>query len=262
MSQDPATQGEDQTAQEQPSKRWFMRVLAAVGALGVLTWAAPYYGPGIAKSTWNTWNSLRKTPLIEWTVSPSPGGRRMTALPISKVGPKQVVCDKDSEDASIRTGFIEADSNRIFVTIEVLRDVVVHFSQVDARVVSTKPPVKGIELNCMGSLNAAVTVKIDLDTRPPTVGYYRLGDDKPRNQLLEKLEQGDKLSIDVQARTKKNLVTWQGEIPLLIDGEEYTIPLTNKDHPFSVTPGPESRLSSKLIKRRYEWTGEAWEGYK
>jgi hypothetical protein len=262
MNQDPsATQEGDQASQERPSaKRWLRRVLAAVGAaigalgaLGVVGWAVDYYAPGITKSAWN---SLRRADAIEWTVSPSPGGRRMTALPISKVGSKQVVCDKDSED------FIEADSNRIFVTIEVQRDVVVHFSQVHARVVSRKPPVKGIELNCLGSLDAEVTVVIDLDTRPPTVGYYRTGDDKPREKLVQKLEQGDKLEIDVQAHTEKNLVTWQGEIPLLIDGEEHTIPLMDKDHPFSVTPGPESRLSAKLIKRRYEWDGETWTGYK
>jgi hypothetical protein len=245
---------EELTSLRGKGRRIAIRALAGVGAL-VFAWAVPYYAPGITGSLGEL---IGRRPPLEWSVQQLGSDSRVTEQPIGAIGSPQVVCDTNSDDPRIRDGFIEGDSNHAIVTIKVRRDVVVHFTGVNVKVLNRRPPLKGNELLCAGGYSPVVTVIIDLDTAPPTVNYYRQDDEKPRRRLLEKLRKGDELTLDVYARTQRNLVTWQGEIALSVDGKKSAIPLTNNGRPYSVTPGSNARLKPDLIKGRYEWNTKNW----
>jgi hypothetical protein len=232
-------------------------VSALVGA-AVLTWAVSFYAPGVAgKVTGLFREDPPPTPEFQIRVGPEFNGTWLYPSTRSDLGnPPTEFCDTNEYRSWLRTSKAVPAANSFAVILRSNTESTVIVEGMSVQVRDRQPPLDGILLECAigggegpGPVGSAT---IDLDRPTPSIAY-ETPTGEPSKRLAFKLEKGVDQFLIINARSKRNHVSWDASLLLLVDGVRRPVPLQDPD-----TQGPFSTTPSESGTEAWAWGSGRW----
>lgn len=231
-------------------------VSALVGA-AVLTWAVSFYAPGVAgKVTGLFREDPPPTPEFQIRVGPEFNGTWLYPSTRSDLGnPPTEFCDTNEYWSWLRASKAVPAANSFAVILRSNTESTVIVEGMSVQVRDRRPPLAGILLECAiggGGPGPVGSATIDLDRPTPSIAY-ETPTGEPIKRLAFKLEKGVDQFLIINAKSKRNHVSWDASLLLLVDGVRRPVPLQDPD-----TQGPFSTTPSESGTEAWAWGSGRW----